>query len=124
MEITIRASWRLCPVLHWHVKIYASTPENVIPSLISRKLFAKSIIFFKLFFNSNSTNMNVVILLALFCSYRYRFSVSKSEQTSRVIVVRPFANYFLTSYKGYYHHHRIRISQMAFSPWPHWPPYH
>lgn len=44
--------------------------------------------------------MKVVIFLALFCSYRYGFHVSKSEGTSRIIVVRAFVNCFLTDYKG------------------------
>lgn len=65
MKITIRASLRICPILHWHVKIYASTPENLTPLIISRKL-SKVLQFFTLFLNSNSTNMKVVILLALF----------------------------------------------------------
>lgn len=28
-EITIRASLRICQILHWYVKIYLSTPENL-----------------------------------------------------------------------------------------------
>lgn len=46
MKITIRASLRICPIFHWHVKIYASTPENLTPLIISRKLFAKSVTIF------------------------------------------------------------------------------
>lgn len=34
------------PILHWHVKIYASTPENLTPLIISRKLFVKSVTIF------------------------------------------------------------------------------